>query len=164
MAYRPSGLFRTRNILAGALIAGIFLGAYLGDKLGFGTGGAGIFGLGKSGDSAPADSKPGKTQDDATTENAPAVPVLEATAPKAVRVMIDDRQYLLREGNQDTPITLPKLISLIKQAPGDDDGFRVRIYQSMNARVSAEEQLKDALTEAHISDTAVFWVPSTVSK
>lgn len=164
MAYRPSGLFRTRNILGGVLIAGIFLGAYLGKTLKLGTGGDGFWGLTKSGGDGGDDLK----SKELPAKNAPEVPADEipppSAEPKAVRVLIDDRQYLLRDDKQDTPITLQKLISLIKKAPGDDDGVRVRIYQNMNARISAEEQLKDALTEANIPETAVFWVPSTGSK
>ena len=173
MAYRPSSLFRTRNILGVALIAGIWLGIYLKDIFRFGTGGDGFLGLGKSGDNSSSITKAenrlkdddAANPDDSTDEIiGTQTPAQERATSQVIKVLIDDRQFLLRDGKTDQPIALPKLIGLIKDAPGDADGVRVRIYQKLSARVSAEEQLKEALAEAQIPDAAIFWVPSTGAK
>ena len=82
-----------------------------------------------------------------------------------VRVVIDDHDFLLRnsqDDSKDVKISLPKLIQRIKQAPGDGDGLRVRIYRKTTARASTEENLKNELATAGIEETAIFWVPTPV--
>jgi hypothetical protein len=159
-------LLRKRNILVAALVAGIGLGVYFGSWKGFGWGGGAGSEIG-GGDGEthvsvgsekliknPSTRTAVQNQDDAS------IPV-----PDVVRVLIDDREFLLRSANDDSrdaKISLPKLIQLIEQAPGDADGLRVRIYRKTTARASAEESLKDKLTAAGIEDAAVFWVPNPV--
>lgn len=155
-------LLRKRNILGAALVAGIGLGIYLGKLpfLGFGMGdGSGKHTNGKT-DSTSGDSE--------TTGNEPAMVStvsegeLPTAVPDVVKVLIDERDFLLRKSNEDVPISLGNLIHLIKLAPGDGDGVRLRIYERSSARVSAEEKLKQALLDANVPDSAVFWVPTQV--
>jgi hypothetical protein len=145
MAERSSGgPFRTRNLMAVVLAAGIGLGIYLGQFKGFGPGGDGGGGIGTS---AP---KPTRTKKEATD--------------KFVRVVIDGQHYLLRENTGDKPVELPELIKLIQDVPGDEDGIRVRVYEMTTMRMKAEEDLKKAIAEAEIPETAVLWVPSEPAK
>ena len=160
-------LFRKRNILGAALVAGIGLGVYLGQFKGFGLGGSNNWGIG-SPNAQTSVSTDGTNQSktttnlsndsDKTSDDAP------TAVPKVVKVIIDDRAYLLRGANgNNSSITLSNLIKLIKQAPGDEDGVRVRIYEKANARMSADENLKKALEEAEIPSTAIFWVPTSMN-
>ncbi len=165
MAERSRGmLFRKRNLLGAVLIAGIGLGIYLGKWTGFGNGGNGFFGFG-----GPGDVSQNETADD--TKDSPAkespelaISDLPQEVPRVVRVLINEHDFLLRSEGKDTPISLKKLVELIQQAPGDDDGIRVRVYEKMTARAKAEDDLKEALTAAGIPDTAVFWVPPNPEK
>ncbi len=153
-----SSLFRKRNFLGAALLAGVGLGVYLG-KFNFGLGGGTQFGIGSSGDGMQVTTTGGTIKPLEVKEELP-IPV-----PKVVRILIDERQYYLRSeesGGQDTLIELPKLIQLIEKAPGDDDGLRVRVYLKSTARASAEENLKTALKEAGINEASIFWVPTPV--
>ena len=164
MAERTRGLlFRKRNILGVVLIAGIWLGAYLG-KWGLGLGDG--FGLGKGGNvGLPTDSGSSTENGEQTIVGmdqgeSPTLP----RSTKFVKVLIDDREFLLVDGAKETPITLPKLMELVQQVPGDDDGIRLRIYEKATARMSTEESLKEAIEREKIPDTAVIWVPAGATK
>lgn len=154
-------LFRKRTVLGGALLAGIGLGVYLGRFEGFGLG------RGFLGEEGGKNAQPQTTTGATTVTEIPPVssnadePV---TVPKVVKVLIDDRQFLVREEGKDVPIEMPQLMALIKKAPGDDDGTRVKIYERMSARVSAEEELKKQLADAGIPDTAIIWVPAAQTR
>ena len=163
-------LFRKRNVLGAALVAGIGLGIYLGKFDGFGWGGSGSSGFGSSGDETNVSlesGEPSKSRLETADNVTPAAdedpdPVADQ---KVVRVVIDEESFLLRsakDGSGDVPISLPKLTRLIEKATGDADGLRVRIYEKLTARPAAEESLKKALTAAGIPDSAVFWVPTPV--
>ena len=52
-------------------------------------------------------------------------------------------------------------MELIQAAEGDEDGIRLKIYRNDSTRASSEEKLKQALAEAGVADTAVFWVPTS---
>ncbi len=156
-----SSLFRKRNFLGAVLLAGVGLGVYLG-KFNFGWGGGNQFGIGTSGSETQVTTSAGNIKPLEPTKVKEELPI---PVPKVVRILIDERQYYLRSENidgQDTPIELPKLMRLIEQAPGDDDGLRVRVYLKATARASAEENLKIALKEAGINEASVFWVPTPV--
>ena len=155
-------LFRKRNILGAALLAGIGLGVYLG-RLNFGWGGGNKFGIGSS---------DGETQ--ATISSADPIKALTEPANQedlnsipvsnVVRVLIDNYQFLLRgeKGDAKTvPVDLKKLMELVQAAEGDEDGIRLKIYRNDSTRASSEEKLKQALAEAGVADTAVFWVPTS---
>ncbi len=163
-------LFRKRNVLGAALLAGIGLGIYLGAFKGPGLGGSGSNGDGAGDGKTNASTGSGEplkgrseTADNITpVDDEDPVPVVDQ---KVVRVVIDEESFLLRstkDGSGDVPISLPKLTRLIEKATGDADGLRVRIYEKLTARPAAEESLKKALTAAGIPDSAVFWVPTPV--
>ena len=156
-----SSLFQTRNFLGAVLLAGVGLGVYLG-KFNFGWGGGNQFGIGSSGSETQVTTAAGNVKPLEATKVKEELPI---AVPDVVRILIDDRQYYLRSdngGEQDVPIELPKLMRLIEQAPGDNDGLRVRVYLKTTARASAEENLKTALKEAGINEASVFWVPTPV--
>jgi len=148
-------LFRKRTVLGGALLAGIGLGIYIGKFNGLGWGP----GDGKNGENN------GQTRATTDTTAVPTTPVESSeqadpkTAPKFVRVVVDEHNYLLREGGKEESIQLPQLIKLIEKAPGDEEGIRVKIYQKLSARMAALEEIKKELNAAGIPDTAIFWVP-----
>lgn len=169
MAENSRGLlFRKRNILGAALVAGIGLGVYLGQFKGLFFGSGSNFGIGTSDGQkqSSTESSNGSSDDSktvATTESPDEIKSdLPTVIPDVVKVLIDERQFLLRQPTGDTPIALSKLMQIVKQAPGDSDGFRVRIYEKASARPSAEEKLKEALVESEIPDSAVLWVPTPV--
>ena len=152
--------FRKRTILGGALVAGIGLGVWLGlpfkGFLGLGHGSGQYDEKGETGDKKESSSaQPASVSIDSQGE-------LPVTIPDVVKVLIDERDFLLRQADEDVPITLSNLIHLIKQAPGNEDGVRLRIYEKSSARASAEESLKQALVDAGIPDSAIFWVPTPV--
>lgn len=165
MAANSRGLlFRKRNILGVVLIAGIWLGAYLG-KWGLGLGDG--FGLGTGGQAwVPSGSNSSSSEDadrtpaDKEQSESPSLP----SSAKFVKVMIDDREFLLVNGTKEEPITLERLMELVKQVPGDDDGIRLRIYEKSTARMSSEESLKEAIEREKIPETAVMWVPAGATK
>lgn len=169
MAERSRGLlFRKRNILGAALALGIGLGIYLGQFKGLGLGGSGSWGIGTSGNGTSSN---GSSSDDIQATTSADINDLgepdsaQAVKPsQVVKVLIDDRKYLLQEPKPEMVIALPKLIEQIKAATGDEHGTRVRIYQSPNARVSMDENLKQALVDAGIPDSAVIWVPISEKK
>lgn len=158
------GLFRTRNILGAALIAGIALGIYLGQWKGFGLGGGWELGTGDGETHVSLNPSGDSIQKLHTLEPKPEKnEALAVQVPDVVRIVIDDEKYFLRQasdGSKDLPMTLPDLIRLIEQAPGDADGLRVRVYEKLTARAEAEENLKKELANAGVPDAAIFWVPT----
>jgi hypothetical protein len=160
MAQNSRGfLFRKRTILGAVLAAGIGLGVYLGPKF------KGFFPvLGTSTGTSTTNEKSSNHNESNTQANAeaPEEPSTPIQVPDVVKVVIDDRKFILRNVSGDQPITLPNLIQLIKKAPGDADGVRVRIYEKSTARTSAEEELKAALVEGGIHENSIFWVPPSM--
>jgi hypothetical protein len=157
-------LFRTRNFLGAALLAGVGLGVYLG-KFNFGLGGGNQFGIGSSDSQTHVTTAAGNIKPLEVTSEKKEKVESPIAVPDVVRILIDERQYYLRSengGDQDVAMELPKLIRLIEQAPGDSDGLRVRVYLKSTARASAEENLKSALKDAGINEASVFWVPTPV--
>ena len=165
-----AGWFRKRNILGAVLMAGIMAGFYLGDLWkGFGGGSTMGVGLGD-----PSSQSSGKSSEDETAKsesntasNKPeddpksaAQPVVDV--PPVIKVVIDDRSYSIRSADGDEPVEIPRIVELIKAATGDVDGIRVRIYQKLSSRTSAEIALRDALTAAGISDAQVLWIPTPI--
>lgn len=163
MAANSRGLlFRKRNVLGVVLIAGIWLGAYLG-KWGLGLGdGAGDGGHAwlPSGSNSSSNGIEDRTPAEESETETPT----PRSSAKFVKVIIDDREFLLVSGTKEEPITLPKLMELVKQVPGDDDGIRLRVYEKASARMSTEESLKEAIEREKIPDTAVIWVPAGATK
>lgn len=152
-------LFRKRNILGAALIAGIIVGQYL-PNFWNGFGGGSTVGVGIGDPAPPAQGEPSE---------APSVKPVEdniqplTDVPPVTKVVIDDRSYFIRSAEGDRPVEIPEVIALTKAAAGDANGIRVIVYRKGTSRPSAENALQDAFNEAKISDTAVFWVPTTTN-
>lgn len=151
--------FRKRTILGAALVAGIGLGIWLGPNFK----GLFPFGSGEYGQKGEGGDKTESSSDQPASVSIDSQGALPVTVPDVVKVLIDEREFLLRQTDEDVPITLPNLIHLTKQAPGDANGVRLRIYEKSTARASAEEKLKQALVDAGIPDDAIFWVPTPVN-
>lgn len=165
-------LFRKRNVLVAALVAGAIVGMYLPDFWkGFGGGSTVGVGIGDSTTgTGNAPSETGNSDSDNRPTKAPDAPnttlpdnASDATNASAViKVVIDEKSYFIRSKAGDRQVTIPEIIALIQAATGDIDGIRVRIYQKGTSRPSAENALNDAFQQAKISDTAVVWMPTIV--
>ena len=156
-------LFRKRNILGAALIAGIIVGQYLPNFWnGFGGGSITGVGLGDPKSGTSDESTEGATGKKTDTEpHAEDDFKLPTDVPPVTKVVIDDRSYFIRSAEGDRPVEIAEVIALTKAAAGDANGIRVIVYRKGTSRPSAENALQDAFNEAKISDTAVFWVPTT---
>jgi len=152
-------LFRKRNILGAALIAGIIVGQYL-PNFWNGFGGGSTVGVG-IGDPAPAT----QGEPSEATSVKPAEDDVKplTDVPPVTKVVIDDRSYFIRSADGDRPVEIAEVIALTKAATGDANGIRVIVYRKGTSRPSAENALQDAFNEAKISDKAVFWVPTTTN-
>lgn len=154
---RSPGLFRLRNLLGGALVIGVICGIWLGDFLpglgggggiGVGVGSTGLIGT-PTGDDPDAEFNVGKEQTDAATG-------------KSLRVVVKDWNYFVRAGGKDTPILLDDLVQRVADVPGDTDGIRLRVYRTESARATAENRLQDALKDAQVPESAVYFAPDIV--
>ena len=87
--------------------------------------------------------------------------ITKLDVPPVTKVVIDDRSYFIRSAEGDRPVEIAEVIALTKAAAGDSNGIRVIVYRKGTSRPSAENALQDAFNEAKISDTAIFWVPTT---
>ena len=71
-----------------------------------------------------------------------------------VYVVVNGRDYLLRKGPEDRssqkPATLQDVVAAAKLATGDENGVRVRIFETKTARTTATNALLDHLAEANI--------------
>jgi hypothetical protein len=156
---------RLRNIAAIALVAGIAVGVWLadwfkglgsGDGIGIGQRSVATVPTSSNGTGASSGTAPGKTPaplQDADTFKPP------APAAKAVSLVISDRSFFLRTDAGDQPVTLQRILQLVSEAPGDEDGHRLKITRSPSSRSSAEQELQDALIQAGIPDKDVYWKP-----
>ncbi len=151
-AQRGPGLFRLRNLLGGALIIGLITGAYFSDWMpGLGNGGNAAISLSASPEETGNNSAEFSVGGD--SGNGTGGPL---------RVVIKDWNYFVRVGKTDTPVELADLVTAVKEAKGDRDGIRLRVYRSDSARATAEHKLQDALKEAGIAETAVYFSPEPV--
>ena len=128
---------------------GIAAGIWLGDLFkGLGSGNG--IGIGQSGiTQVSVDQPAGTVELGMEGESNP------TEAPETVRVVIRDRGFFLKSGDEETPIELGELITLIQSAQGDEDGIKLRVYRSASARVTTELALRDALKAAEIADAAI---------
>ena len=81
---------------------------------------------------------------------------------RVVKVVIQDRDYLLRTTDDDgqeqlQPIALAQLVETVRAASGDEDGVRVRIVRRDSSRAAAEELLHQSLLKAGVAATAMVW-------
>lgn len=156
---------RLRNIAAIALVAGIAVGVWLADWFkglgsgdGVGIGQRGLTGIQSSTNGAGSTSA--TTPDShATSPAADASPSAPAPTVKTVSLVISDRTFLLRSDAGDQPVTLPRILQLVAQTTGDEDGHRIKIARSASSRPSTELELQDALKHAGIPESAIYWKP-----
>ena len=169
MAERSRGmLFRKRNVLGAALVAGIGVGLYLGKLPGIGNGGNGFFGFGVPTNNKQAESDGDKKSSDAVkplpapVDSTPANP--DAIPADVIRIAIDEHKYLIQSNGKEIPIALSDLVDHVRKATGDVDGIKLKIFEKETARAKAEEDLKAALADAQIDEKQVLWLASTPSK
>lgn len=159
---RHSGprILSMRNLFGAVLVAGIATGIYVG-KFWKGFGGGSTLGVGVSDGTSlkPGTAKPTETTASKEPDPEPAKPV---EVPKVVRVVIDNQSYFLRGEAGDEPIELKQLVELVKAAPGDEDGTRVRIYRRLSSRTSAELALNTALVDAGIKEDQTIWAATPI--
>ncbi len=164
---------RFRNVAAAALGLGILAGIWLGDLFkGFGLGpgqGGGGSGTQSSGQTAS------KTQVERLVDDAGDDPDLvgyhegdsanDTEAPPAstvVKVLIDDRNYYVRDGEKQRSISLEALVDLIRRTEANEDGLRAVVDRTNSSRVTAEVKLFEALKRAGVSDNAVYLTPQAL--
>lgn len=157
-------LFRKRNILGAALVAGIVVGTYL-PNFWNGFGGGSIVGVGvgdpKTGTPGEeADGSTSKPADNAKPDETDSKPT--ENVPPVIKVVIDERSYFIRSAEGDRPAEASEVIALVKAAAGDADGIRVRIYRKKTSRIKAEQELQDSLVAAGIADSAILWIPVAI--
>jgi hypothetical protein len=160
-------LFRKRNVLGAALVAGVVVGMYLpdfwngfggGSTIGVGVGDstAGTGGIATDSDSTLAVTPDVKPKPSEETQLDPTL------VPPVIKVLIDEKSFFIRSAEGDKEVTIPEIIALVQAATGDADGIRVRIYQKGTSRPSAENALSDAFSAAKISETTIVWIPTIV--
>lgn len=173
-------LFQKKTWIAGAVAAGVLVGINMpefwkGPGTGSGTTGVGI---GTPSANAPETADPksdsselasvakkivkesASTNDQQSTADQAAA-TAPAEKPDVVKVVVAERAFALRSEKGERPIQLPEIIELVKQAPGDTDGIRLRIYRKPSSRASAEDALQTALSDAGIREDVVEWVPTS---
>lgn len=160
MAKRPKRLMYAGG---GVLILGIILGQFFGLTPGINTG------------PGEGETKKESTNDSpailASTES-DIVPVLIQPEPKqkisqselplkVLDILIDDRSYLVKASSQPQdqyrPAAIEEIVQQAKQASGDEDGIRIRVYRKGSARVIPESLLKDELKKAGLAPHMIDW-------
>lgn len=147
------GVFALLVAGAAALLNGLFNGLGVGDGDGFG--------LLQQGRDEP---RPAPTERDAppvdeeeeTTETVQKL----ANSDVKIYVVIDGSQYFLADSPDDEnpqPVDLERIIELGKKAQGDIDGTKVHISRGPNSLPTPENNLRDALLNAGLDDSAVRW-------
>lgn len=148
----------------GILALGIILGQY--------------FGLTPGINSGPGEAE--KTADTADEESrnimasseSEIIPVLIQPEPKQEKslaeirlkvldILIDDRSYLVKAASQPKdkyrPADINEILTLAKQASGDEDGIYVRVYRTGSARVVPEATLKEELGKSGLQPQMIDW-------
>lgn len=150
-----------RYFVGGALVVGVALGVWLADFFkGIGTGnGVGIGQSGFSSITASLENGGVRTEDVDLGVSADSVPT---AVPDSLKVVIKDRALYLRSETGDSPIDVLALVGMVKSAKGDGDGIKLRIYRTESARVTAEVDLRKALSEASVAESAIYTSPDMV--
>ncbi len=150
---------KTSRVVGVLVLAGIGIGAalsYLLPDLNFGLGSGGI-GLptGQTETKVVGIDAPAPEETDAKPEAAPVPP------PAVVYVLIDNRDYLLRRGEEGKaafkPATLDEVVEAAQSATGDDNGIRIRIAQKSSSRELTERALRAKLEEGGVPKDAIRW-------
>jgi|GEM_PF-1526483 len=164
MAKRPKRLMYAGG---GVLILGIILGQYFGLTPGINTG---------SGDGEEKKESPADSQAIMASTQSDIVPVLIQPEPnpepkqkktqselplKVLDILIDNRSYLVKASSQPQdqyrPAEIGEIVQQAKQASGDEDGIRIRVYRKGSARVIPESLLKDELKKAGFAPHMIDW-------
>ena len=153
--------FRPRNAIGGALVLGILAGIWLGELFkGFGLG------LGPESQESRVESQESESQEardkiqepEEHAESSLALDsrpsTLDSTGP--VHVLIDDRSYFVRDGEERREIELPALVQLIERTIPNEDGLKAVVNRTPASRTTVENRLFAALKEAGISKSAVY--------
>lgn len=157
--------FRFRRMAGAALVIGVLVGIWLGDLFkgfGWGPGDSQSVVTSKS-DQPPEENIPSEStsnEDQAADlvgyhATEPASTPEEPIVQGIVKVLIDGRSYFLRMASKKQEISLEDLVLLIAKTPPDDDGLRVIIDRTETSRVSAEDNLFEALKRAGISTNEI---------
>lgn len=145
------------GIAGGAILGLLILGAYLGQLFNFNGPGSG--GDSNSEKETPADVQVKAPVDTDSTTGAGDKSEGQTGKSEVIEVIIDEKDYLLKQGEKPfKKISIDQLISLTKQAPGNSDGLRLRIYRKPTSKTSAEVKLQQAIDEAKIPELAVYHV------
>jgi len=149
----------------GILILGIILGQFFGLTPGINTGPG-------EGEKQPQTDSEESSQTIMASNESDVVPVLIQPEPrkekslaelplKTLDILIDDRSYLVKSDSQSReqyhPAELQEIIRLARQATGDEDGIRVRVYRKGSARVVPEAKLKEELKQAGLESQQIDW-------
>jgi len=149
-----------RYVAGGALALGIAAGVWLGDWFkGFGPGGTGT-GFGTSdfeGVQTSVGSASRGPVDLGVSHTVPAT-----SSAEMLRVVIRDRSYFLRDGDQETEIELPALVETVAKHPADEDGVKLKVYRANSARAKTVQDLVEAVHAAGVADAAVYVSPEAV--
>lgn len=161
---RAVGIIVAAGVVIGALVA-----KYLPD-----------FNFGAGAGSGPATQAVSKSDEQTTvseTKPAPAATVetksataettvndegTEPSAPvEAISVLIDGKNYLLRNGSEGQsefqPATLGEVIKAASATKGEANGIRVRVAEKSSSKETAEQALRESLHDAGISGEAIRW-------
>ncbi len=154
---------KTMRVAGVVVVAGIGIGAalsYLFPNMNFGLGSGGlgwptnqpqaqVVGI----EATPAEEAEAETKAKLETEPVP--------VPQVVYILIDGREYLLRNGPGGRaaykPATLSEVIQAAQSATGDDNGIRVRVEQKHSSKETSEQALRANLESAGIPKDAVRW-------
>lgn len=162
MSKRPKRLMYAGG---GVLLLGIILGQFFGLTPGINT------------DSGPGEVEKSTAEEEENqtvlaSSDSDVVPILIEPEPKpkqtqlelpikVLDVLIEERSYLIKSAAQGKdayrPAEIEEIIGLAKQATGDEDGIRIRVYRKGSARVVPESQLKAALKNAGVSAESIDW-------
>lgn len=159
---RRSFLMRGLGVIVAIAIAiGIWLGGLF-KNIGFdtGTGGGTVTPLVSSDSQTSLKDSPQPSSEESEDSDKPNV----VGTQEVVVVIIDDRSYFLRAdiGVTETRVSLDALIELVKNAQGNEDEIRLRVFRRNSARASTENALKQALSDSQIPSAAVQWVDEII--
>jgi hypothetical protein len=149
---------RKRTAAGGVLVVAVLVGVWLSGLFrGFGPGGGGGNGEGEASHRAefPVSAEAPETRPD-QDPNAPAEPA------RVVDVLIDGERYSVRRAIQGgaawRPAELDEIVRLATNAPGNEQGLKVRIRRRSTSLPSAEQRLEEALLQGGLSSTEVYKV------
>ena len=86
--------------------------------------------------------------------------------PDVLTLLVDDDKYLIQWGEDwhadFAPATLEEIVTAAREAPGDENGVRVRLRVTEDAQNGAIDDLESALTDAGLKSVAIFRVDGYV--